>query len=158
MTFYQQEEAYYCAPACVKMMLKYLTGDAYAQESLATLMGTNEQSGTSAARIAPCLNSIQDEFYYVRENQPDEVVMKNYIYSTVAYNRVPAEMGIVTPSGEGWHYATEGHGLVVCGIYSDESMIQFMDPFGGTVWLPNCPSVCLKAASPVSDICRDLIW
>jgi len=160
MSFRMQEKFTYCAPACVQMMLKYVTGDPYfyAQQSLAYFMDTSEQTGTLSNKIAPCLNNLQDDFYYVYEYEPQLAVMKNYIYSTVAYNRVPANICIYNPSGTNWYYATPGHALVVCGMYSDESEIQFMDPLAGTEWAQNCPPIYLKSSSFVGGICVSIVW
>ncbi|MDD2591924.1 MAG: C39 family peptidase [Erysipelotrichaceae bacterium] len=54
---YEQENNYYCGPASVKVVLNYLTGVAYSQQSLATAMGTTT-NGTTRSAIVNKLNSV----------------------------------------------------------------------------------------------------
>lgn len=152
---YQQETNYYCVPACVKSVLKYLTGQVVSQSSIAQAMGTSSTIGTTPDKVAPYLNARQN-FYYVWESRPGQTNMCKYLYATVANGNAPALMGIINPSGSNWHYATGGHFLVVNAIYSDMSALQFADPLGGTQ--TGWPYYYEKGAAFVSSICEDIVW
>lgn len=154
-TIYQQEKSYYCAPACVKSMLKYITGTVYTQNKIARGMGTDNE-GTSISEIAPYLNDKQDAIYYVRTNNPSQSDMCSFIHSTISYNEKPALMCIVNTTGANWHYPTAGHSLVVNAIYSDKSTIQFADPMGGMT--ADWPYYYLKTATVANSVCKSLIW
>lgn len=57
VTLYQQNNTYYCGPACVQMAIKYLTGTLYSQSTLGSYMGTSSNGGTYVYQIANCLNA-----------------------------------------------------------------------------------------------------
>lgn len=153
-TMYQQETSYYCVPACIQSVLKYLTGTTYSQSSIASAIGTTT-SGTSAANIVPYLNEKQD-FYYARTTNFDQNCMCTYLYYTVGNVGVPGLMSIVNPTGANWHYATNGHRLVINAVYSDHSKLQFADPLGG--WESDWPYFYEKSSSIVAPICTEFIW
>lgn len=153
-TIYQQETSYYCVPACVKSVLKYLTGTTYSQSSIANAMGTTT-SGTYSSKIAPYLNEKQD-YNYIRTTYPEQNTMCNFLYYAVANHDTPALMSIVNSTGANWHYATNGHRLVVNAVYSDDSRIQFADPLGGTK--SDWPYYYEKSSSVVNSVCSDIIW
>ena len=56
--------------------------------------------------------------------------LSEYLYLTIAELQVPASIGIANTSKIDWFYETEGHSLVVNGIYSDFSAILIADPEG----------------------------
>ena len=155
-TMYQQETSYYCVPACVKSVLKYLTGKEYSQASIAKDLGTTT-SGTQADRIAPYLNEKQGNprYHYFRSESPTLDEMCRYTYAVV-YSAVPGLMSIYNPTGRDWNYATYGHRLVINAVYSDKSKLQFADPLGQTE--ADWPYFYEKACSTVYPYCRDVIW
>ena len=61
---YQQETSYYCGPACLQMVIEYLTGTKYSQSTLATKAGTASSGGTYVYRMANTLNDLQSENEY----------------------------------------------------------------------------------------------
>lgn len=153
-TMYQQENNYYCVPACIKSVLKYLTGTTYSQSSIASAIGTTS-TGTSAVNIVPYLNEKQD-FYFARTTNFDQNTLCTYLYYTVGNVGVPGMLFFVNPSGTNWHYATYGHCLVVNAVYSDHSKLQFADPLGG--WESDWPYFYEKSSSIVTPICTEFIW
>lgn len=54
---YQQANSYYCGPASVQMVVKYITGVYIQQSTLASSMGTASNGGTHVYRVAQELNS-----------------------------------------------------------------------------------------------------
>ncbi|MCM1530016.1 MAG: hypothetical protein NC093_08495 [Alistipes sp.] len=125
-TMYQQIYDDYCVPACVRSIINYINGSADSQESIAW-------SGCylymDDARVY--LNNHQSKCVYVQENYPTKSLMTSVIYQTITNDKVPCMIAISNPSGENWHYSTDGHALVVNAIRSDKSKIQLGDPLGG---------------------------
>lgn len=153
-TMYQQAENNYCVPACVKSVLQYANRSSASQASIASDLGTTS-GGTTATQIAPYLNQKQS-FYYARISNPSQSTMCDKLYATITGPKKPCLMGIINTSGSNWHYATNGHFLVVNAIYSDKSQIQFADPLGGTH--TNWPYFYLKTANVSSSVCKEIIW
>ena len=156
-TIYQQENGWSCVPACVKSALKYITGiSTYTQSEIAQDMGTIDYVGTYNSAIAPYMDEMQDEYWYVRKDNPTKTSIGLYTYNAVATNDVPAFMCISNPLGENWHYPTEGHCLIINAIYSDKSKVQFADPLGGTQ--QGWPYFYEKDVNFLSTVCETLVW
>lgn len=153
-TMFQQENYYYCVPACVKSVL-YYNNIIVTQTSVAKSLGTEPGIGTRVEAIVPYLNQKQS-FYYARAGTPTQTTMCDRLYATIANNKKPCMMGIINLSGNGWHYATSGHFLVVNAIYSDKSRIQLADPLGGTQ--VGYTYYYEKSAYIAGQVCKDLIW
>lgn len=126
-TLYHQNTSYYCAPACVQSVLKYINGSAPTQSSIANGLGTTS-SGTNMSNIAGYLNNKQDDCWYVLSSRPNQTTMCNAINYTITREKDPCIMGIVDQYGSYWHYATYGHAIIANGIMSDKSEIQISDP------------------------------
>ncbi|MDP4119601.1 MAG: C39 family peptidase [Bacillota bacterium] len=154
-TMYQQENNYYCAPASVESVLEYDTGCYYTQSDIASDLGTTS-SGTDATKIAPYLNTKQDDNTYIRTATPNQSTMCNDLAFTIAGWGYPCLMSICNPTGANWHYGTNGHRLVINAVYSDDSKIQFADPLGG--WEADWPCFYEKTAAIANSVCRDVIW
>lgn len=152
-TMYKQENDTYCVPACIKSVLKYITGVVYTQSKIAEDVETSIM-GTYNSKIAPYLNKMQAKHFYSRSTKPSEPNMALFIYTTIAQNSLPALMCIST--GSDWYYVTSGHCVVVNAIYSDRSRIQFADPLGG--YLANVPVYYIKDSDDIHNVCVDLIW
>ncbi len=153
-TIYGQENNYYCAPACVKSIIQYKKNSSPSQSTLANEMGTNPYFGTPMENISPCLRS-HTSYLYVLNMNPSQTQMLNYLYSTIAENKMPCIMGISNSEGILWHYSTAGHALVVNAIYSDKSRVQFADPLGGQYggkWYYE------KSAEAAKLVCMGVIW
>lgn len=155
-TIYQQENDWYCVPACVKSALKYITGATYEQSKIAEDMGTIMAVGTESSKIAPYMDAMQNEYWYVRKDKPTKSSIELYTYNAVVTNKVPAFMCIINPLGEKWHYGTKGHCLIINAIYSDKSKVQFADPLGGTQ--QGWPYYYIKDTSFLSTVCENLVW
>lgn len=61
---YQQANSYYCAPACVQMVVKYLNGALISQSTLANNMGTASSGGTYVYRVTQELNNRVGGYQY----------------------------------------------------------------------------------------------
>lgn len=150
---FQQQNSNYCVPACVQSVL-YYNNLIVTQDAIAKALATNS-NGTRAEFIVPYLNANQS-FHYVRQGTPTQTILCDRLYTTIAGDKRPALIGIVNPTGYGWHYATNGHFLVVNAIYSDKSVIQIADPLGDTQ--TGFPYFYSKPAYIVGDVCEELIW
>lgn len=154
-TIYQQSKSYYCVPACVKSVLQYINGKSDSQDKIASDLGTI-RIGTDGRKIAPYLNKKQKSFYYARLEEPSKTLMESCLYATIARNKKPCLMAIITESNDDWYYTTRGHRLVVNAIYSDKSRIQFADPMGKLN--SNWPYFYVKSSTLVKKVCNDIIW
>lgn len=152
-TIYQQEETMYCAPACVKSMIQYLNGSSPSQSVIAGEMGTSFLTGTPVINIAPYLKEMVG-YYYSRQASPTQSLMCSRLYTTIVNNEKPCLMAINNPTGNNWHYPTDGHALVVNAIYSDRSKVQFADPAGGNY----NRYFYEKTAGVAHSVCTDVIW
>jgi hypothetical protein len=155
-TMYRQENDIYCVPACVKSALKYITGATYEQSKIAEDMGTIMAVDTESSKIAPYMDAMQNEYWYVRKDKPTKSSIELYTYNAVVTNKVLAFMCIINPLGEKWHYGTKGHCLIINAIYSDKSKVQFADPLGGTQ--QGWPYYYIKDTSFLSTVCENLVW
>lgn len=157
--YYAQEYSYYCAPACVQMVIKYLTGTYYSQSTLASLLGTTT-SETYVYMVAQVLNSLKanDGYYYGYNTiyQKDIIYAFRYAISrgypvipnvlTTSLNPQYAEYNL-SPSGryivvKGYNYAEDNGGNIIMS-YGNQPMapqwhnFAYLEPFnlfgfGGT--------------------------
>lgn len=69
---YQQENSYYCVPASVSIVIKYVTGNLYSQTDLANAMGTEPGVGTEFSNALPQLRGITGlDYELANTNQYD---------------------------------------------------------------------------------------
>lgn len=130
---YQQTEGYYCGPACVQMVLKYLTGTTYAQATLANSMGTSENGGTYVYRVRDGLNSYTSSGNY-QYLGTWEVSFSNSLIYSVDKNK-PVICHVMTGILPNYNYASNtGHYIVATGYYvaysgsSATSTCRYNDP------------------------------
>ena len=156
-TLYHQNKWYYCAPACVQSVLKYINGSAPSQDTIAKGLGTSESAGgTSMSKIAGYLNDKQSDCWYVLSSNPSQTSMCNAINYTITKEKDPCIMGIVDRYANYWHYATYGHAIIANGIMSDKSEIQISDPD----WNKDkgYEPFYMKKSSTVSNVCIGVIY
>ena len=125
-TYYQQEDNF-CAPACVQMILKYLTGITYSQYTLANNdnLKTNN-NGTIVGNIPPVLNSyISSSFNYAYETTSNHTIV--YAFRASINQGYPCianvQLSILYPglSVSGNHY------VVVKGFSYPDNVTQSMN-------------------------------
>ena len=113
---YQQQEGYYCGPASVQMVLKYLTGTTYSQATLANSMGTAENGGTYVYRIRNELNSRTSAGNYQYLGTWEASFSDSLIYS-IDKNK-PVICHVKTGILPNYNYASNtGHYIVSTGYY-----------------------------------------
>lgn len=66
MTYYGQETSMSCGPACVRMMLKYLTGTTYSEATIRNNTNYSDSTGTTLAHQVSYLNSEQSVHRYIK--------------------------------------------------------------------------------------------
>lgn len=162
--YYAQEYSYYCAPACVQMVIKYLTGTYYSQSILASLLGTTT-SGTYVYMVAQVLNNLKtnDGYYYGYNTiyQKDIIYAFRYAISrgypvipnvlTTTLNNLYS-LNNLSPSGhyivvKGYNYA-EDNGGNITRYYGENPMtpqwhnFTYLEPFdlfgfGGSYTIPS---------------------
>ena len=151
-TMYQQQTDTYCIPATIRTILMYINGTSPTQAVIA------DEVGTDPTNIPDYLNERQSDCYYVykaKRNYDQEEMCSN-LYSTISMAEVPASMGISGTTSNNWYYATDGHSLVVFGIYDDYSYIRFGDPLGDRV--DGCPYFYTKSADLSYDVSTRIVW
>lgn len=129
-TLYRQERNNYCAPACVKSILKYITGRTFSQSNLAEEMYTTS-TGTLFINVETCLNNNQDDYNYNLWNTIDfdTTEMCTYINFTVYRRSMPLFFGLAPTSVNNWEYTNlSKHAVNIIGIYSDKSKLEIADP------------------------------
>lgn len=152
---YRQERSYYCAPACVKSILKYITGDTFSQSDLAEEMYTTS-TGTPIMNVKTCLNNNQDDYNYNLWNTIDfdTTEMCTYIYFTVYRRSKPLLFGLGPTSEDYWEYANSGeHAVNIIGIYSDKSKLEIADPGYGLFG-----SIYERSARDANRFYEAMIW
>lgn len=149
-TMYQQQTDTYCIPATIRSILMYINGESPSQKDIA------DTTGTDPTKIAGYLNDRQDKNYYLYVQSPDKESMCKKLYYTIANLGLPASIGISGTTANNWYYVTNGHSLVVNGIYDDFSIILIADPLGDRV--EGCPYFYTKTADEVSGVCTRIVY
>lgn len=116
---YKQEKSYWCGPACLQMVIKYVTGSLISQATLASEAGTTPTSGTYVYKMAETLraHSVNSKYYSVYNVDFDTTLRSSLDKG------IPAIAHLCTrylPAYNGKNY---GHYVVLRGRY-----IYFNDP------------------------------
>jgi hypothetical protein len=110
---YKQEKSYWCGPACLQMVIKYVTGSTISQATLASEAGTTATHGTFVYRMAEALraNSVNSKYYSIYDVDFDTTLRSSLD------KRIPAIAHLCTrylPVYNGKNY---GHYVVLRGRY-----------------------------------------
>lgn len=134
VTCYKQETDYWCGPATVQQVIKWVTGTKYEQSTLASALGTTT-AGTDMTKIPGVLNDYIDEEHYVYASIEDQSSWYEKIQSSV-YNDRPAVLDIDTTKVDAFAYNTSGHFVNVSGYDTSENKVRITDPYKGkgNVW------------------------
>ena len=128
---YNQTTSYNCGPAAVQAALRYLTGSAPTQATIANGCKTTSTEGTYLANMLTYINNEQSENTYISKYQADSTSMKNYLYSGIVTYDAPPIIGMAFSSSDGWLYSSGGHFMSVYGAMSDKSTFALADPWIG---------------------------
>lgn len=113
---YQQANDFYCGPASVQMVLRYLTGTTYAQSTLANSMNTSRNGGTYVYCITDELNSRTSSGNY-QHLQTYNVSFSNGLVYSIDKNK-PVICHVMTGALPNYNYSVNtGHYIVATGYY-----------------------------------------
>lgn len=122
-----QIETYYCGPATVKQVEKYIKGTSKTQRTYAGILGTTI-NGTNMEKIARYLRS-NVKANYVYQNIGDFNAWLNKV-KYGAKNKMPAVLDINTNSVP-WPYKTPGHFVNTSGYDTKRGFrVRITDPYG----------------------------
>lgn len=109
---YQQANSYYCGPASVQMVVKYITGVYIQQSTLASSMGTASNGGTYVYRVAQELNSRCGSGTYQYVHTSEASFSDSLIYSINKGRPIIAH--VMTGGLPNYNYqSNSGHYIVV---------------------------------------------
>lgn len=131
MTYYAQQQSMSCGPACVRMVLKYITGTTYAESTIINGMVFSETTGTTLGNLTNYLKSHSDRYYtnYYGNNQ---TYLMSGVSSSIRNFDSPPIIGVVSSTSLGFPVTgSGGHFLVIEQIKSDLSAVMILDPWSG---------------------------
>ena len=129
VTCYEQETNYWCGPATVKQVVKWITGTERAQSVYAQALGTTT-AGTDMTRIPGVLNDYIDEQHYVYASIGTQSQWFSKIQSSVYYGR-PAVLDLNTNDIDSFDYDSSGHFVNVSGYNVIDNTVRITDPYEG---------------------------
>ncbi len=128
--YYGQLKSYTCGPACVRMALKYVTGNYYSEATVESGCLTTPTNGTTLPNLVTYLNS-QISGNYLAVTSFNQTNLENNLYTgVVTYDRPPI-VGVQETQSDGWPYNLPAHFVVVYGIRSDKAVAKIRDPWAG---------------------------
>lgn len=129
-----QERKYYCVPACIQSMLKYINEKEVSQDTIASGCNTVLDGGTKLSNALSYLNSHQSGTEYAVKYQGKssakhtaETIARNLYYDIVLYD-VPALLAVDADEIYGWQYNTDAHAVCVYGAESSRENFAVADP------------------------------
>ena len=131
MTYRGQETKMSCGPACVRMVLEYLTGNPYQEKEIRNKTNYTIETGTCLSDLVAYLNEEQSGAEYMEVYQGTKDTMKNCLYNAIAKYGRPVIIG-VQPSASAaipWN-GSEGHFLIIDSCNADKSEVTVLDPWG----------------------------
>lgn len=132
MFYYGQKKEPSCGPACVRMVLRYFTGNSYEEETICQNTGYSDLTGTRLGDLVEYINAELDREEYRTYFKETEERMRDSIYNAIKVNARPVIIGVVPGKMEGSPYnGSNGHFLVVYGCKSDKTSVAIMDPWAG---------------------------
>lgn len=140
ITVYQQELWFYCTPAAMRSILRYLnSGFTGSQDSIALAVGTNQWIGgtNDLESVRSYLNANQGQNIYVSKTKSSLNTYKGDAYTAIYTYGAPMLTNISTEiSSTKWpaydDTGTTGHTVVVCGVSYDAFTSYIGDPIAGT--------------------------
>lgn len=127
---YNQIKSYYCGPASVQAVLRYINGSTPTQATVAAALNADTYQGTYMSDIKDYLNEKQSEHTYYVSYSSTLDTLKSKVYSDIVTNDVPLIIGLVF-SDDDWLYSTPGHAMSIYGVASDKSVFWLADPWIG---------------------------
>lgn len=140
MTFYSQENDYYCGPATLRQTYKYFhTGTPPTQDEIAEEVGTTQKNGTEVSKMKEYLNNHTSHAYADTWWFASQTAFANTIIDSID-NDIPViahitvstnQAGRLRPSDTTkWPKATGGHYLNIRGYSGSGSAFMVVDPYG----------------------------
>ena len=128
---YNQTTSYNCGPACIQAALKYLTGSAPSQSTVASGCNTTGITGTYIADMVAYINTQQSQNTYESRYNLSSYSMKSALYSGIMTYDAPPIIGMYFYQEDGWDYSSTRHYMSVYGTMSDKSKFALADPWIG---------------------------
>lgn len=131
MYYYGQEERLSCGPACVRMVLRYLTGNSYTEKTIRENTCYDSDRGTRMGDLVDYMNAeLEQEEYYRTHFKESKDTMRDCIYSSIANYSDPVIISVIPKFVDGSPYSGEGrHALTVYGCTSDKERVAVCDPW-----------------------------
>lgn len=157
MTYYGQETSMSCGPACVRMMLKYLTGTTYSEATIRNNTKYSDSTGTTLANQVSYLNSEQSVHRYIKYYGSSlSYIMDGYLVA-IRDNSAPPICGLREQYAYGFPYnGAGGHSVVIHQVAADQSAVELYDPWAGYVSEPENKSYEVSAQNLYSAYCMVL--
>ena len=136
--YFAQETNYSCAPACVRMALKRITGTTYSESTIRTGCNTSPSYGTYTSDMATYINSIlvdyDDEYYYLVSYTNSLTTMKSNLYFGIAQCGLPSIVCVNEKPDWNWPYELlDGHAVLVDGVTENQWSYRIWDPWAGYI-------------------------
>lgn len=153
---YQQVNDYWCGPATLQAMIRYINGTSVSQNQIASWLGVSPTSGIVTWDFTYYLNYFQNQHYYyfVSSNSKNELM--GLITNDISSYHVPTGLLIDADSGSGWQYTTpNGHFLASHWINTYYERVGLADPLGGRLsWVSTYYD---EPANIVQNVCSLVI-
>ncbi len=130
--YFAQETNYSCGPACVRMILRNITGVTYSESTIRSGCKTTT-SGTYLSNMVTYTNSLQNHNYYVARYQQSKTNMQNDLYSGITTFDSPPIVGLRESIVNGWNYNLSAHFVALYAVRSDKSSFLLTDPWSGYI-------------------------
>ncbi len=137
--YYPQETSYSCGPACLRMMLKRITGVNYSEQTIRSACYTSSWYGTYLSYMISYANDMlaaysEDEYFYLASYQATKTTMQNQLYAGIVQNGMPPIIGIDESANSAWPYPEMvGHYVLVDGVTENKSSFRIWEPWAGYI-------------------------
>jgi hypothetical protein len=133
VTYYKQENGYYCGPATTKQTIQYLNGTSDSQSTIATALGTTTD-GTDGTKIVDYLNNKQSKIYWTIASDTSTSGLQTRISASITgTTKRPPVARTKFSKGGNWKYATAGHFMNISGYSANMEKVRVTDPNIGRV-------------------------
>ncbi len=152
---YAQVNNYYCAPACVQSVLRYINGSAPSQYVIANGCNTTT-SGTTTPNMINYLNTQQTANVYEGFYDKDQTKIARYLYFDIHNRGIPSIISYACTVDQGWQYNSDGHVSCVISARDDRGAFTLADPLIG--YLGYGVSGYSKSIGQLYEVFKGLCW
>ena len=137
--YYPQETSYSCGPACIRMMLKRITGVNYSEQTIRTACYCSSWYGTFLSDMISYANSVlaaysEEEYFYLAGYQASKTTMRNQLYAGIVQNDMPPIIAINESVSSVWPYpAMLSHYVLVDAVTENADSFRIWEPWAGYI-------------------------